>query len=288
MSEDIGLRLGIVPLRPLNVPDLLRGALDAVRRHPGALLGIGFAVAVVGELAARLAVLVAFGGDPAGLDLTGHPGSAFPPFAASLLRTAVFGLVGIVLAAVVNTVVPRAVFGHTTRASAALRAGSPSMPALLGVAVLTGLLVGAAAGLAALGSLAVAISPLGLVLALPPLGLMLYLSVVLLLAPPVAVVERLGPVAALRRSRELVHDGAGGWWRVFGVALIASLVGMAIKVAVYSVFDAISGGTAFADTLGAILVATLVTPWTLALHALLYVDARYRVEGSEGLWRAAG
>lgn len=288
MSEDSGLRLGIVPLRPLTVPDLLRGSLDALRRDPGALLGIGFVVAVLGEIAAWVLVLVVFGGARSGPDITEDVGAALPRFLASMLRIAAVSLVGIVLAAVVNTVVPRAVFGHSTGARAALRGGAGALPGLLGVMALTGLLVGAAAGLALVGAMAVVLSPLGLVLSLPPLALVVYLSVVLLLAPSVAVVERATPVAALRRSRDLVHDGTGGWWRVFGVALIAGIVGMVLKTVVFTVFEAISGGSELTGALASVLVAAVVTPWTMALHSLLYVDARCRAEGTEGLWRTAG
>ncbi|MFC7616890.1 hypothetical protein ACFQV2_29005 [Actinokineospora soli] len=154
--------------------------------------------------------------------------------------------------------------------------------------MLTALLVAGAAGLAAVGALAVLISPLGAVLALPPLALMVYLTVALVLAPSVAVVERATPVAALRRSRELVHDGAGGWWRVFAVALIAGAVGLVLEKAVSALFDLVSGGAAVAGSLASVLVAAVVAPWTMALHALLYVDGRCRAEGTEGLWRTAG
>ena len=288
MSEEPGLRLGIVPLRPLTVAELVLGAVDALRRNPGALLGVGFGVAVVAEVATWLVLLLVFGGRPVAADLSAEVGTALPPFVASLLRIAVVSLIGLVLAAVVNTVVPRAVFGHSTSAREALRTGSGALPALFGVMALTGLLVGGAAGLAAVGAMAVVISPLGMVLALPPLGLVLYLSVVLLLAPSVAVVERVPPVAALRRSRELVHDGAGGWWRVFAVALIAGVVGMVLNGVVSAVFEVVSGGSAFAESLASVLVATVVTPWTMALHSLIYVDGRCRAEGTEGLWRTAG
>ncbi|MFC7616891.1 hypothetical protein ACFQV2_29010 [Actinokineospora soli] len=123
MSGDPGLRLGIVPLRPLTVAELVGGALDAVRRNPGALLGVGFGVAVLAEVASWLAVLVVFGGRPAPADLSGDIGHVLASYGAVLLRTAVVGVVGVVLAAAVNTAVPRAVFGHTTSARAALRAG---------------------------------------------------------------------------------------------------------------------------------------------------------------------
>ncbi|GGS39308.1 hypothetical protein [Actinokineospora fastidiosa] len=117
---------------------------------------------------------------------------------------------------------------------------------------------------------------------------MLYLSVALMLAPSAAVVERVSPVAALRRSQALVHEGTGGWWRVFVVALIASVAGVALRAPTLMLFEAISGGSALAESLGSVLVATVVSPWTMALHALLYIDARSGVEGIDGLWRTAG
>ncbi|MGW5049974.1 hypothetical protein [Actinokineospora sp. NPDC004072] len=263
------VRLGIVPLRPLTIPDLLRGSVDALRRNPGALLGAGLVVAVASEVAAWVAVTAA------------DPG----PLAENLIRVATGGLIGILLAAVVNTVVPRAVFGHTTTAAGALRAGSPALPGLLGVTVLTGLVVG---GLGALGLLATRLGPLGMLLSLPVLLAVLYTSVALMLAPSAAVVERLNPVAAMRRSLTLVHEGTGGWWRVFVVALIAGVVGVVLRAPTLAVFAAISDGSALAEALAAIVVATAVSPWTMVLHALLYIDARSGLEGIDGLWRAAG
>ncbi|MGX7824960.1 hypothetical protein ACTG9Q_07695 [Actinokineospora sp. 24-640] len=277
---DPALRLGIVPLRPLTVPDLLRGAIDAVRRNPAALLGVGLVVAVLSELAVWAVLVLTLGEVPGPADLGGE--LDLTPLLAAMIRIVVVSVVAVVLEAVVNTVVPRAVFGHSMGAVAALRAGSPRLPALLGVLALTGVLIGGVAAVAALVMLA---SPLfGPLLVLPLFVLILYLAVALLFAPSLVVVENLSPPAALVRSRALVHGPPAGWWRVLGVVLIAALAGSLLSVLV----ETIGGGGMFASALAAIVVGTVVTPPTLALHALLYVDHRCRTEGIEGLWRTAG
>lgn len=277
------LRLGIVPLRPLTLSDLVSGTIEALRRNKGALFGVGLLVAALTELVVWGLVVLVLGEVPGPLPLDAEWSQIRTYLLATLIRLVVIGVLGLVVHAVVNAVVPRAVFGHTVRAGAALRAGAPRLPALLGALALTSVLVGALAGLTVLSLLT---GVFALLLMVPPFVAMVYLAVAFLLAPSAIVVEGAGPVAALHRSRQLVH--AVGWWRVFGVMLLSNLVVGLLSAVVSMLFDQVSEGSALAESLAAIMAGAVLAPAALVLQSLLYVDHRCRSEGIEGLWRTAG
>lgn len=54
------------------------------------------------------------------------------------------------------------------------------------------------------------------------------------LAPAVAVMEKAGPVTALRRSAALVK---GEWWRIFGITLVGSMIAMSIAYMIQMPFQ---------------------------------------------------
>lgn len=80
-----------------------------------------------------------------------------------------------------------------------------------------------------------------------------------------ALLEGLGPIAALSRSWALVK---GNWWRVFGIMLVVSLIAVAIG-AILGLIPVVG------ETIGNILVA----PITMTSATLLYYDLRVRKEG---------
>jgi hypothetical protein len=127
-----------------------------------------------------------------------------------------------------------------------------------------------AVGTVFLAALGVALGLLLLVLPGIWLGVRWYLGA------QAAVVDRLSPVAALRRSAELVRDR---WWRTFGFLVVA---GLAFGVLV-GVPGAILGALA-SELSGALYVATVVVVQavTLSLTALfgtlLFFDLRARRE----------
>jgi len=81
---------------------------------------------------------------------------------------------------------------------------------------------------------------------------------------PAALLEGLGPTAALSRSSGLVKKN---WWRVLGIMLVVALISGAIS--------AILG---MIPVVGAIIGSILVTPIYLIANTLLYYDLRVRKE----------
>ena len=80
-----------------------------------------------------------------------------------------------------------------------------------------------------------------------------------------ALLEGLGPIAALSRSWALVK---GNWWRVFGIMLVLVLIAVAI--------NAILG---LIPVVGEIIGSILVAPIVITSATLLYYDLRVRKEG---------
>src|SRR5262249_60338781 len=66
------------------------------------------------------------------------------------------------------------------------------------------------------------------------------------LAAPAVILEGAGPIAALRRSWQLVR---GSWWRVFGISLLALLdvilIGLVLQVPFLVVRLLVGGGRGF-------------------------------------------
>lgn len=173
---------------------------------------------------------------------------------------------------------PGAVLRWTLRRYLAL-AGATWLMAVVVVAILvppSGLIAAAVltseAGLGVLG---------GVVLVFASLPLMVWVLTRFALAYPAIVMERVGPVAALRRSAALVN---GRWWRTFGTLLLAGLIGGIVTQVVsapFSVPAAIFGGItgSVLIALGTIVAAVVGTPLNANARTLLYFDGRVRSEG---------
>jgi hypothetical protein len=282
------LRLGVVPLRPLALKDLVEGAYLAVRRNPGALLGFTLAVLAVVEALHRLISTLALGSVPTTADLpvgtTLDWGVLRPVLLDSLIHLVVASLLGLMVTGVVTVVVTRAVFGHRTGLGPALAETGRVLPKLLGVLLVEAFLIGAVAT-ADVGLLLV-LGPVAVLLTMVTLPAVVYLAIAFTFAQSIAVVEELSPVVALGRSRDLVHGV--GWWRVFGVTLLVSVFGGLLAAVVQALFAGISGGTLVADLLAVALVGALQAGFGGAVLCLLYVDHRTRAEGIDGLWHKAG
>lgn len=283
-TDNEALRLGIVPLRPLTLSDLVSGTMQALRRNPRALFGVGLIVAVVAELVTVAVTVLVVGGLPA------VPTTEFPTFeelrpflVATMIALLVVELMALVLVGVVNVVVPRAVFGHSTGLRAALTAALPKLPRLFGILVAVGMMMIGIATIA-VGAMVLG-GEAGLVLAFPAMVAVVYLSIAFSFAASVAVVENLGIIDSLRRSRTLVH--AVGWWRVFGVLLLAGIATALLAAIIGAVFEGVSGGSSVGTSLASVLTSAVFAPATQVLATLLYVDHRCRSEGIEGLWREA-
>ena len=93
----------------------------------------------------------------------------------------------------------------------------------------------------------------------------IYLMVGWIFLCQAALLEGLGPIAALSRSWALVK---GNWWRVFGIMLVVGIIAVAI--------GAILG---IIPVVGGIIGSILVAPITITSATLLYYDLRVRKEG---------
>ncbi|MBM7772895.1 hypothetical protein JOD54_003099 [Actinokineospora baliensis] len=281
------IQLGIVALRPLHLPDFVSGMVGALRRNAGALLGVSLAVSLGAELLRRL-LLTLFVGEVPKLDsFTGKQveWDDLSPYVADLaITTATLGLFTLLLVAVVNVVVPRAVFGHTTSARHALGEAAPALGRLIATALVV---VAIMACLTAVAVLPVAAAGSGGVLiAIPALVAMVYLSIAFTFARAIVVVEGLGPAAALDRSRKLVH--AVGWWRLAGITTLVGVVLALITLVITTLFARISGDSVIGEILAVVLAGTFTGAASLTVESLLYVDYRARTEGIDGLWLKAG
>ena len=304
---------GVVPLRPLGLGELLDGSVGVLRGYPRPTLGMSAIVAVVATLVNVVLLLTAFRPfldvDQAEALSTGSTEAleaALGGAALGFLLTAVLALLsGAVLTGILTTVVGKAVLGQPQTFGGAWTQVRPALPKLVAVAFA---LAGILGGLVLLGIvggvLVVALGgPVLLLLGIPlmvgGIALGCYLYVRLSLAPCALVLEQLGVRASLRRSWLLVK---GDWWRVFGITLLAFVVAIIVTLVIQVPFEllgygsfgdltsatgALSPRTLIASSIGSVVAATLVDPFTSGVRALLYVDRRMRAEGLDVALTAA-
>jgi hypothetical protein len=122
------------------------------------------------------------------------------------------------------------------------------------------------------------------------------------LAAPALMLERSKLGQALTRSRQLV---AGSFWRVLGILLLASIIGAVLSGIIQIPFSLGSGlfsglfnpgsipvqstGGLVLQSVGVIIVDTLITPFVTLVTVLIYIDQRMRKEGMDiELARVAG
>ncbi|MFG2756150.1 hypothetical protein [Streptomyces wuyuanensis] len=319
---------GVIPLRPLDLGDVLSGAFATIGRGWKQLYGTAVAVYVLAALAVGGALVLAYSavGDRLHEIIDLPPGEQpsweqAQPLVVALASVWVFAVVVLLVStAVVTAAVPAVlqdtVLGRPVVFGTVWRRAWGKVPAVVGTVLLTGLIAlvpmalmmlgfmalmfslvasldgdggGAAGGLAALGFL-------GLLATAP---VVVWLWVRFSLAPHVVVFEGQGPIRSMRRSWDLVR---GGWWRIFGISLLAYLMAAVVSFAIRQSIDVASafpmaGGTAaldegedlttflvgmsgwFALAMVGQLVAQIVTStFPQLVNGLLYVDQRMRNE----------
>lgn len=274
----------MIPLRPLDLVEILDGAFATIRTHPKLMLGASAIVVAVSELA-LLVVQWTVRGALARIqtvDATANPqeilGAAGAVLGSELLALLVYLLAQVFLAGFVTVVVGRAVLGQRVSFGEAWTQIRPRLPALLGLTLLYGLIVTA-----------------GVVLLIIP-GIWLY--ALFGLATPALVLEPAPVGRALGRSRELVR---GSWWRVFFILLLATIIVTIIGAIIQIPFSLFGGLSALTDptavtmgsqvltAIGATIAGTITWPFASAVRVLLYIDQRMRREGLDiELARVAG
>ncbi|WP_244332503.1 hypothetical protein [Gordonia polyisoprenivorans] len=273
---------GIIPLRPLNVGDLISGTFAAIFGNPRVYFGWSAVVSAIVTVCGLLVLVVVRMVSDSGLFdaaawLAGGPDAISD--AAWVGRWILAGLVAYPVA--------RDVMGARSGWVESWRFARGSMWRILGSTALLGLvtlvcfvpaLVLIELGLdsADVGTL-VAVLMVTAVLVLGYSWLYIRMS----LSVPAAAVEGLGPVAALARSVSLTRRSFG---RYFAVVLLLNLISVVIEVVVSYMVDSVTriGGGVFGDVVAivlAVIVAALVQPLIAVASALMHVDARIRKEG---------
>ncbi|NGO83439.1 hypothetical protein [Streptomyces sp. 196(2019)] len=233
---------------------MLSGAFTTIGRYWKPLVGTALALFGAAAVVMGIGVAIAFStvaADWDGLTGPGEPDTAqLVPLGIAFGVLMVLGVLAYLLAsAVVQAAVPvvlqEAVLGRPIGFGAVWRRAWSRVWAMIGTVFLVWLIIFVPFALAMATMVAAVVylvtlgdsdSVLPLLfaallgwLALTPLAV--WLMVRFSLAPTIVVFEGQGPVAALRRSAQLVR---GDWWRVFGVGLLAyalaSMVGYMVQL----------------------------------------------------------
>ena len=298
-------RRGIIALKPLGFGDFFDGGFRAIRHNPRVMIGLSAVVLLVTNILVSLPLmgLVTAGGlldpatttvEPTGTQLAAVGGSLLALVPAGFLQSvAIIVLTGMLILSVTQSVVDR----RLSTAELWRRAKGRVWPLVgwsvvqsVGGALLLALALAPGIVLLVLeevigGAVALVVLLLGAVV----LGAWAY--TVMAFVPVLIVVERLGVLAAVRRSYRLVR---GSFWRTLGIlvltAVISSIVAqlLATPFAILGAFGLAlmetnptlagviyAAGVAAGSTVGLVLAV----PFLAAVVALLYVDRRIRLEG---------
>ncbi|MDH2427854.1 glycerophosphoryl diester phosphodiesterase membrane domain-containing protein [Sphaerisporangium sp. TRM90804] len=298
-------RPGIIPLRPLGLGDILDGTIKLIRSNPKATLGLSAIAAAIGTL--PLAVgqgiyYTSLGGaladpSPSGSDAELPLGGLAAQLGGSVLSLIIQFFLVTMLTGLLTRVLGRAVFGGRISIGEAWRLTRSRLPALFGLALLTGLIALAPPAVAVVVVVAVAaagasggtIVTVGVLLALLCVAYVLVVTARFALASPAVVLEGRGVVDAMRRSWRLVD---GSFWRVLGILLLTQLIAtmlggiLSVPVNIVTVVVSIGGEGGLATavlttvlfTIGGILSAMITYPVQAGVNGLLYTDRRMRAE----------
>ncbi|MGW9130946.1 DUF7847 domain-containing protein [Streptomyces sp. NPDC055681] len=238
---------GVIPLRPLNLGDILGGAFSTMGRYWKQLFGVGVAVYGGALVVVGAAVAIAYSAvsDPLhrviGLSSEESPSTedvvplmiAFG--AVWLVAVLVLMTATAMMYATVPAVLQDAVLGRPTTFGIIWRRAWARVPAVIGTVLLTSLVAVIPVVLMMVAFIAMTIAfitldsgsgsgvaiAVGIVGVLATAPLAIWLWVKFSLAPAAAVFEGQRPIAALRRSSQLVR---GDWWRIFGISLLAMVM----------------------------------------------------------------
>lgn len=315
---------GVIPLRPLNLGDILGGAFSTMGRYWKQLFGVGAAVYGGALVVVGAAVAIAYSAVSDPLHRVMELSSEESPRSEDIVPLAIaLGAVWLVAVLVLMTatammyatvpaVLQDAVLGKPTTFGIIWRRAWARVPAVIGTVLLTSLVAVIPVVLMVVAFIAMTIAfitldgsgsgvaiAVGILGALATAPLALWLWVKFSLAPAAAVFEGQRPIAALRRSSQLVR---GDWWRIFGISLLAilmaSVAGYIIQLpfSILGMFPGVIGmeslgsdpnATAVVVAMSGYLVVTLLgqlvsqlvsATFPQLVTGLLYVDRRMRNE----------
>jgi len=300
---------GIVPLRPLGLGEILDGAVAYIRANPRAVLGVSVVLAVATAAIRFLTDVLTWSslnqalqdwtdslGDGVQSPTTSaDTGAQLSSSLLDLVSSGVGLLIGVIATGLFTILIGHAVLGRRISAGQAWSEARGRLLRLLGLTVLiaaatwgillAGVLIAVVSGVT-LGGVGVALGVL-LVLVLIPVAIWLW--VLWSLAAPTLMLERTGVIASMRRSMRLVRPA---WWRIFGIELLAAIIGGIIATVVAIPFAVIGGVSLFTasdptaipwvylvgSAIGTLVASIVVQPFSAGVTALLYVDQRIRRE----------
>ncbi|MET7495976.1 hypothetical protein [Streptomyces sp900116325] len=315
---------GVIPLRPLGLGDILGGAFSTMGRYWKQLFGVGAAVYGGALVVVGAAVAIAYSAVSDPLHRVLELSSEESPRSEDIVPLAIaLGAVWLVAVLVLMTatammyatvpaVLQDAVLGRPTTFGIIWRRAWARVPAVIGTVLLSSLVAAIPVVLMMVAFIAMTIAfitldgsgsgvaiAVGILGALATAPLAIWLWVKFSLAPAAAVFEGQRPVAALRRSSQLVR---GDWWRIFGITLLAllmaSVAGYIIQLpfSILGMFPGMIGmeslgsdpnAMAVVVAMSGYLVATLLgqlvsqlvsATFPQLVTGLLYVDRRMRNE----------
>lgn len=255
-----------VPLGPLTVPDLLDGAFAILKRRPRDVLTIAAVLVIPVEVLSAFllrdlldAGAFAGAGDPTSLLSTGEDGEVVGAGAA-LVSVAVGTVSLVLLAGALGVLVDGWYRGRHVGPGEAVGAALRWSPALLVGTVLVHLLQGV--GLLAFG-----------------VGAYVMMALCHVVAPAVTV-ERLGPLASIRRSVQLTRRRIGP---TLVVPALVGAVGMVVSFGFQSVPELAATFTPddwdwLVRSAGQLASQLVVVPFTAGVAVLYHLDLRIRTE----------
>lgn len=298
------LKPGTMELAPADVNGVFSSAFSTLRGNPAASFGaailpillVGFAavVAVLVFLAVLADDLPSLDGDDWSWPDSVAAGTIVSLVLVGMLLALLAALASCLMTAALVHVFAQGVLGRKATLASSLRIGVRRMWQVFATCALGGIVVLGAplvifviAALASAESEATAalIAILG-VLALVPLVVTVYIRT--LFAPSAVVIERLGPIDALKRSWSLTR---GRFWRTFGVTLLVGIITSSLSGVVSSFTDWVTPDIHSTRSLGittmtATLVIAVITAVVNAVcqavvifaSTALYLDACMRTE----------
>lgn len=293
------LRPGIIPLRPLTFGELLDGPLKAIRHNPKVMIGLNALVALASMIVMYGLGFGYYGSlfsmaevDAVALE-DNYLGVSNTDLALMVLGSFLGALVLLLSTAITSLSFSRSVLNERMAPGEAFRRGLRATPALIAQSLLLTLGYSVIAGAVTLVVAGGFIADTGLGVALLILGLIAagvviaWLSVKVSLAVPAVVLERRGPIAALRRSWELTR---GRFWMILGVLVVAIIITSLIQQVIampamvilpFAMFAASSTATVLYVVVMALMsfVGVLISIAYLGgVTAGLYTDQRMRQE----------
>jgi len=285
---------GIIVLRPLSFGQILDGGIKALRHNPKVMIGLNGIVA----LAATAAMFglgfeyfsSSFSFDPYANGQAFSAGSIVGLVAGILVATFLLTMVTVISSVSVG----RSVIGEVIPPREAWARSLRRMPTVLAITALmtlaSVLAYGIIVGLVVVSAL---IAPwlaiiVGIVAGLGSVVLVTWLGIKLAVTLPASVLERLGPIASMRRSWRLT---TGRFWMILAVLLVASIITSVIQnvisvpVSVIMPLAFLNSDSPPAGLMILLLAVTsyvgilLSTVFVASVTAVVYTDQRMRREG---------